>query len=877
MRDLLRWWIAIEAIGLVAWPLCWRLCGSLADRGYGLSKALGLLLVSYTLWVTSSFGFLGNDLGGILASLLAVAACSTWALRHGDGGWAALRDWMRQRRRLIFFSEGLFLAAFAVWAIFRAYDPAIAGTEKPMEFAFLNGLLRSDRFPPLDPWLSGYAISYYYFGYVMLAVLVQLSGVASAVGFNLGVASWFALTALGAFSVSYSLIHGIRREGEREPTPIRELAPALLGPLFVALLGNLEGVFEVLHARGLAPEALLRWLDVKDLGATLPTGQWIPTDNWWWWRASRVIQDRDLLGRSIGVQPIDEFPFFSFLLGDMHPHVLALPFVLFAIGLGLNLVLHGHQRSAASHQPAGLSDVGFTADSRQRHLFLGSCFLDDAWQAVHSVISVWPMRAPGFALYALALGGLGFLNTWDFPIYLFLVTAGLAARAMVEGRKTKDEGASSWVVRPWSTVILVGGMLGVLGFSLYLPFYLGFSSQASGILPNLIFPTRLTQFGLMFGTFLVALFLWFVALSAEMGWRSVLQRSLRWLPWTLAAPIAVVGVATLLLQVTPAGQAFLRNVFNLPEVQEQIGGANMAGILAAIVAARLRTPGTSLLLAIGLAWVLGLLQGVGSRERRAESGGDGVRTCLSAYVLLMAGTAFLLAFAVEWVYLKDTFGVRMNTVFKFYYQAWVLMALASAYAVVYMGRWTTDQGRRALVGRLSSVVVVLLVGAGLIYTVAAGSSKANGFQGEATLDGMAYLRRFRPDDAAAIEWLQANVKGAPVVLEAPGGSYSQYNRVSMATGLPTLLGWDGHELQWRGDRYGEMVAGRPEAMDRIYRSAKGQELLDLMRRWNIEYLYVGNLEREKYRLTPAALSRFEQVLWKVYENETVRIYRRPGS
>jgi uncharacterized membrane protein len=171
--------------------------------------------------------------------------------------------------------------------------------------------------------------------------------------------------------------------------------------------------------------------------------------------------------------------------------------------------------------------------------------------------------------------------------------------------------------------------------------------------------------------------------------------------------------------------------------------------------------------------------------------------------------------------------------------------------------------------------VALLTAGGLVYTVAATYSKANRFQGEATLDGLTLLRRYQPDDMAAIEWLQANVTGAPVVLEAAGGSYSQFNRVSMATGLPTLLGWDGHEMQWRGRRYGEIVAGRPEAIDTVYRSARGQDLVDLMRRWGIEYLYVGGLERDKYHLAPPDLARFDQALAQVYENATVRIYRRP--
>ncbi len=856
MIDLLRWYVAIEIIGLVAWPLCWRLCGNLADRGYGLSKAFGLLLVCYTLWMTSSLGFMGNDLGGVLASLLIVAALSRWALSREGQNWGTFRTWVRGHGRMIAFSEGLFLFAFVAWAIFRAYDPAIAGTEKPMEFTFLNGILRSDRFPPLDPWLSGYAISYYYFGYVMLAVLVRLSGVPSAVGFNLGLATWFALTVLGAFSVTYSLLYAGRRAAERR------LAPALLGSLFVALLGNLEGLFEVLHTRGIGSPALYRWLDVKNLDTAPTTGRWLPTDTWWWWRASRVIQDRDLLGRSIGVQPIDEFPFFSFLLGDMHPHVLALPFVLLVIGLGLNLLLHSRQHT--------LRNTRYTTRI--------------AYSVIHNTQYAIPMGWAGVLLYALALGALGFLNTWDFPIYLFLVTMAFGLRRTIDyGRRTAEErqkatgeGISPSAQRLSSSVIVdvlrMGIVLGVLGVLLYLPFYIGFSSQAGGILPNLIFPTRLHQFGLMFGTFLWALACLLAVLTATVGWREVIRRALGWLPVTLGAPIVVAALAALVLQMTPGGRLFLQGVLSQPEVQEQVGGLGTGQLLLAIAGVRLRTPGTTLLLAIGLAWVLGLLW---ARVERPQLEAEDP---ISGYVLVMVGTAFLLTFAVEWVYLKDTFGVRMNTVFKFYYQAWVLMALASAYGVVRMGRKTEDEGRNLTFAlRLSSIVLIcLLVAAGLVYTAAAGYSKANGFQGEATLDGIAFLRRFQPDDAAAIDWLQAHVEGAPVVLEAPGGSYSPYNRISMATGLPTLLGWDGHELQWRGERFGEVTAGRPEAIERIYRSARGRELVDLMRSWDVDYLYVGNLEREKFHLTPASISRFEQTLWKVYEEGSVRIYRRPG-
>ena len=113
---------------------------------------------------------------------------------------------LRRHWRYILGVEVFFFLALAAWAFFRAHNPEIAGTEKPMEFAFLNGILNSSQFPPRDPWLSGYAISYYYFGYVQLNMLVQLTGVAPGIAFNLGLSSIFALTLIGAFGLVYNLV-----------------------------------------------------------------------------------------------------------------------------------------------------------------------------------------------------------------------------------------------------------------------------------------------------------------------------------------------------------------------------------------------------------------------------------------------------------------------------------------------------------------------------------------------------------------------------------------------------------------------------------------------------------------------------------------------
>jgi YYY domain-containing protein len=388
MIEVLRFWLVIQLFALAALPLAWRLFGALPSRGYALAKPLGLLLVTYVLWMGGSLGLLRNSVGGVLASLALVAVVSLWlgrdglrrvsGLDHPEGGETPpLPAWLRAHWRLIVVTEVLFLAAMALWAAVRSYSPEIttAGGEKWMELTFLNGILRSERFPPLDPWLAGFAISYYYFGYVMLAALTQLSGLAPSVAFNVGLATWFALTVVAAFGVAYdmaaallmprvkfhvsSVTAQVSRAGQDAfPSsgagsggPVSRLAyvGGLLGALFVALLGNLAGFLESMQGIGLGSLAFWRWLDVKDLnclggpGFTEPiancpqaTGL-LPERFYWWWRASRVLNDRDLAGNAMEV--IDEFPFFSFLLGDMHPHVLGLPFVLLAIGLALTLIL----------------------------------------------------------------------------------------------------------------------------------------------------------------------------------------------------------------------------------------------------------------------------------------------------------------------------------------------------------------------------------------------------------------------------------------------------------------------------------------------------------------------------------------------------------
>jgi uncharacterized membrane protein len=163
-----------------------------------------------------------------------------------------------------------------------------------------------------------------------------------------------------------------------------------------------------------------------------------------------------------------------------------------------------------------------------------------------------------------------------------------------------------------------------------------------------------------------------------------------------------------------------------------------------------------------------------------------------------------------------------------------------------------------------------LICAGLIYPALAIPERADEQGDEVTLDGAAYLAKSRAADYAAISWLNEYVGDAPVILETPGGGYAYEGRVSAHTGLPTVLGWAGHEHQWRGT-YDEQ-SRRQEDIKTLYSSVNQEEVLTLLDKYDIRYVYIGPLEREQYPVE--GLSKFADLMDTVYDSGGVVIYKR---
>jgi len=858
------WWLIMQVLGWLALPTAMRIFRWLPDRGYAFSKALGLLLITYLLWLGGSLGFLRNNLSGILVSALAVAGISAWFYFRGDG--LDLGAFLRRHARMIIVVEVLFLAAFALWATLRGYATFkidSAGGEKFMEIAFLNAVLRSESFPPLDPWLSGFGISYYYFGYVMMALLTRLSGVASGIGFDLYDALLLALAALGAFGVVYNLAAAHRQKAAPEHASGSHVAAGLLGSLLVVFMGNLQGVWESLHARGILPESFWQWLAIPDLASAPVTGSWVPGQSgWlWWWRASRVLNDTNLAGQPLGIQPISEFPLFSFLLGDNHPHVLALPFVLLAIGLALNLL---RRQVLAGPGPALEVDTPAAPWWNPPAYALGN-----DW-----VLGIFS---------ALIIGALGFLNTWDMPIYWGLALLAYAAGGvLVQGRL-------GWPLLKQTVSLGVGLALGSALF--YGLFFLSFDSQASGILPYVFPPTRLPQYLTIFGTFVVilALFLGSLLVRQERQRAGALRLAGSW--W-LRLVLTCAAVFLLILLLIGSAVLIRPELLQNSLLQYITGGVEMgvADALLLSLQARLRNPWMLLLvtglMAAAIAGIRGLLRNTdGAAPDETPEPAARLDRVPEAFVFLLIFTGLALTLVVEFIYLRDSFNLRMNTVFKFYYQAWVMLGCASAYAVWWLLNRLEGRVGRSLAAGGALLVIVL----GLVYTVMGIHSRANGFSGDFNLDGASNIARAHPEDWSAIQWLNENAVpaadgSAPVILEAPGESYDYEGRISAFSGYPAVLGWAVHESQWRGD-YEEQGKRQPDIAT-IYTTSDGEAMLALLRKWNVRYVILGNVEWEYIRrlcandstLTcnpTAALRKFDLFLEPVFTGGTTRIYQVP--
>jgi uncharacterized membrane protein len=933
------WWLVVALLGVVAWPICFVLFAPIMDRGYLFSRAVGWLLAGWLLWILASAGLLYNTVVnswftfGILA---AVGLFFAWRQRRAMGAF------LRERWALLLVEECLFAIALLLFVFIRMLNPDLwqpwFGGEKFMEFAFLNGILRSPTFPPVDPHFAGGYINYYYLGLYLVNYLIKLTGIYAEVAFNLTIPLLFALTVGNAFAISLTAWSLWRNSQVWQ----KGVMAALLGPFLVALMGNLDGYGQIVrqlsdqspvHLQSVLPgltwivSGVAGFIQVVKGNITLP-----PYD---FWGPSRVIP-----------ATINEFPYWSFLFADLHPHLIGIPLAVLYIGALFSLIVQ-------------YGEIGSKITGRGVALGVAIAFL---------------------------LGTIISNNLWDLPTYFGLaILALLVCEYRYLGRIR--------VMR----VAIASVVLLAVALVLYLPFFTHFVNVGASGLGIVHDGDDLGLWLLLWGGLgfiVVSWLLWsaYKAGIARQNWVKEAEVPLESAfvsaeDEVVESPVETARVESLeakgiASKLEPAEATQVEMADEPPSVikpvedtsgigepvtSERTKGVDDRGGIARLLGMSMRhferlprlfylhqrlvqTPTLSYLLGVAaiptlvvagiVAWIFGrsvlglclmiLAMGLPLLWRREKEidGADHLATLLTITGLgILAGTQIF--------YLKDFLQggdwYRMNTLFKFFNQVWVLWALAGAIALprLWSAAWSgakamvrasqrVSQGEAVgteIVGgaaggwraiadtpidtqprqwwgmlwRIACVLVLIACSFYLVFgTPARVKQRFNGWVPPVgTLDGMAFMQHgvyTWPNDSnqidlsydsQAIHWLLDHVRGNLVVAEGPEVDYYRAGgtRVASLTGLSGLRGPHVSE-----QRYADQVGERDSLHREFWSTPSEDRTEELIKQLDIGLIYAGQLERNE---SPDGVQKLEKMasegkLDVLYKNDGVVIYAVPG-
>ena len=710
------WWLLAGVLGLCAMPLTGRLFQGFADKGWIFSKALAIAVTGFFTWFLVSIKLAAFTTLTCVAVVLIFVVCCIGLFLHQSrkGIWCMPEG----HGDLVFWEEVIFFAAFLMWTYFAGFHPQAYGTEKFMDYGFMEAMMRSTTLPATDLWYSQGKINYYYGGQYFAVFLTKLSVTKVAKTYNL----MRTFVAAFAFAMPFSLVYQMVRDRmDGQLTGKKRRVPPMAG-LTAGISLSLAG-----NGHYIVYKWVLPWIQ-KLQGVESDSSYWFPD-------ATRYIGYNPYREED---RTIHEFPSYSFVLGDLHAHVVNILFVLLLIG-----ILYAWMKKVKSQR---LDQVDLRT----------SAF----WKR--------EMLSPYLLLAGLLLGMYQWTNFWDFVIY-FVVTGGV----MLFGNIVRLGGR----IRKILAVTIVQALeLLAVSYLVILPFTIQFDSMVDGV--------GIAKYHSYFYQLLVL--------------------------WGIPVLLVLVFVISL-----------------LREKLKQVEHKSLYSLMAATDVPDL-------------------------------------------FALITGLCAFGLILIPELVYVRDIYengNARANTMFKLTYQAYILFALTMGYGIYRLLIVTRNKLSKVLAG------VVLFF---LVWTFGyLGNSvkawfgdvwKVSDYQG---LDATTFLEQQVPEDAAAIRWLRANITGSPVVLEAPGDSYTKYERVSAATGLPTVIGWRVHEWLWRSNVAD--VDFKAEDVRRIYTSTDEDQVKRLLTNYDVSYIFVGSTEREKYgdSLNESLLQSLGTV---VFQDETYDTY-----
>ncbi len=788
--SVLIWWSGIVLMGIVVWPFCFSLFARLPDAGYALTKGLGWLGLALITWWIAHLGLPGFTAAGIWLTFLAVGTVSAYL------GWRQRHDFakkLRDRWKLLLWEETGFALAYLLFVCIRLLNPDLwhpwTGGEKFMDLAILNGILRSPEFPPIDSHFAGRFLNYYYWGHYLVAYLMKMTGLWVEVAFNLALASFFAQVVLLSWSCSF-YFHmrsaGSRGEGYRQSSssgaawPVN-LIRALWAPFLLIGIGNLEGAGQWLSsAKLMVQREYSGWPSILGEPAQILLGVWDTglvgsMLNYDFWGPSRVIPNT-----------INEFPYWTFLFGDLHAHLLVMPITLLL-----------------------LCSIVF-----------GYFYIEDLKKLIALLALMAVIASIGIAT-----------NLWELPLYSLLILFFLVSLSLkhLSRRKALTVGVASFAV------LLVGLLV-------LFPFWRHFDVLATDGLGWVKRGDAPSQWLRIWGLFYPIILTW-LSIGLYSSWSGQA-------PTTVKSEIGILGICVILL------------------------------LLPCLLWQRLT---------LALATLPLLLTGFLLWQKRESS--ERGEVVILGWLLLVTG----IWTGTQVLYVKDFLSggeaYRMNTLFKFFLQAWVLAAVAVA--ILLPNLWSKIRALNfPLFTWASGCGFVILLAASLVYPALGTPARlSQRFPDEVpplgTLNGLDYMEGgsynwpnqnheiFLTFDRDAIDWLNAHIKTNLVILESYVLDYYRAagTRISSHTGLPGLLGM--HQSEQRD---ANSVSKRSGVMYSIWNASTPQEMLKLLEANSVGLIYAGQLEQIEHpqgvrHLTELAAS---NRLVLIYDNPKTRIYALPN-
>lgn len=753
LQVILLWWVWLLIIGLVFLPISAFLFHRFFDKGYLFAKTIGLIMLSYAVWLLSSLKLLAFTRTSIyIVLVLGLATSIAIIIRMRKKGMKYLPE--LHHLKYFVLEEMIFLSGLSLWSYLRGLKPEIQGLEKFMDLGFVNAVLRADYMPPMDMWYGSSNINYYYFGHYITAFLTRLTGIPSEITYNLMMSTLFSF----CFALTFSLVANMGMEWKGN-SKRHGFAAGILSATLISLSGNLHTFFFTMVLPAL-----------KNIGFPISSKIDIQK-NYWFPDATRYIGYNPPLND----KTIHEFPLYSFVVSDLHAHVINIPFVLTLLALLFALLVPAIQRIREGHE----RESGKRGESPSNSNPLHKGLKDGGASLSTSLYSLFP---PHLLLIAMFIGTFQMTNYWDFPIYLTVTGMVLVYINLLKFRFGR---------KAWIQTAIQGA--GILAFSLLvsLPFNLKFVSITNGIgLTHSHSP--ISQLFVLWG-YQIILAIWFVILLLYQENRHIMKPRIK-----------------------------------LPKGQPRTAKAHQKKLLW-----------------VRLADVL--------LELRSTD----------VFVFILSLSAAGLVLMPELVYVRDIYQgayYRSNTMFKLTYQSFMMFSLAIGYIVIrlithyYEAVSTTNRGGGSLTSGSKATakkvipyaVIALSIFAPMMYPFYAINSWYNpGVQQYKGLDGLAFMKEQYPDDYKAVQWLRDNIPGRVVVLEANGDSYTDYGRISMSTGLPTIQGWYTHEWLWRNDRL--QVEARIKEVSQIYESDDVAATKTILEKYDVKYIVIGKLERDKFK------------------------------